>query len=372
MLEQEKPIVIIGGGVAGAAAALRAAQYDIKVLWFLGSPKSVKRSRMQWVKNIDNMIGVHPWITQKLIGRKFAKELPKETIEQIETVKLDISTREIVQNVKDRLEAHHKQYVTLFSENVTDIIKIEDGFKVSSESKTFEADYIILATGVMDQQPLLPLQDKTTGELHDSIKPILNYANHEDILYCIRCEGHLTKQHATAIIGSTESAAYVACMLHERYGNQLCILTHGEKPGWKNELNELLFAYNIKVYTHKITQIIGKPGALEGFKLADEKIVNVRYAFCMLGLHKVYNELAKGLGVKLEDKNIPDEQKHVLIDQKGETSIANFFAIGDMTRHPDASVMKQVYTSQEYAVRAVDTIDGRLRLAYRQKRFGNI
>jgi hypothetical protein len=37
-----------------------------------------------------------------------------------------------------------------------------------------------------------------------------------------------------------------------------------------------------------------------------------------------------------------------------------------MTRRPDEPVMKQIYTAQEYAVRAVDAIDARRRAAFRE------
>ena len=52
-------LVIVGGGIAGAACALRAAQNHLPAVWVRGDKKTAKRSRSQWVMNIDNMIGVH-------------------------------------------------------------------------------------------------------------------------------------------------------------------------------------------------------------------------------------------------------------------------------------------------------------------------
>lgn len=54
------------------------------------------------------------------------------------------------------------------------------------------------------------------------------------------------------------------------------------------------------------------------------------------------------------------------IDARGETTIPNLFVVGDLAQRADEPVMKQVYTSQEYAVRALDVVDSRMRRARRQ------
>lgn len=91
-----------------------------------------------------------------------------------------------------------------------------------------------------------------------------------------------------------------------------------------------------------------------------------------LGLHRVYNDLARDLGAELADAELPEGERHVLIDWKGETSVRGLFAIGDMVKRGDGEpVMKQVYTAQEYAVRAIDSIDRRMRSARRSKLLGD-
>lgn len=46
-------------------------------------------------------------------------------------------------------------------------------------------------------------------------------------------------------------------------------------------------------------------------------------------------------------------------------------AVGDMVKRRDGEpVVKQVYTAQEYAVRAVDTVDRRMRAAARSVALG--
>jgi thioredoxin reductase len=50
--------------------------------------------------------------------------------------------------------------------------------------------------------------------------------------------------------------------------------------------------------------------------------------------------------------------------------VGGLFAIGDMTRHRERPIMKQVYTAQEYAVRAVDKVDARRRQVLRRRLLG--
>jgi thioredoxin reductase len=81
----------------------------------------------------------------------------------------------------------------------------------------------------------------------------------------------------------------------------------------------------------------------------------------------VAHDLARDLGPELEDSDRPEEERHLLVDDNSETTVPGLFAIGDMTRHRDRPIMKQVYTAQEYAVRAVDRVDGRRRQAGRRR-----
>ena len=78
----------------------------------------------------------------------------------------------------------------------------------------------------------------------------------------------------------------------------------------------------------------------------------------------VHNDLAAELGCELEEGPEPRE-RHVLVDLHSETTVPGCFAVGDMTTHENGPIRKQVYTAQEYAVRALDRIDGRVRAARR-------
>lgn len=218
----------------------------------------------------------------------------------------------------------------------------------------------------MDQQPLIAKEK--SGKVLDKTVWIYPYSNEETVLYCIRCEGHLTRDHIVAVIGYSETAAQIAIMLAERYGSTCCILTNGEEPKFSDDSTKLIDHFQIKIYTDRLVDIHnedGKRGQLRGFSLEDGTTIEVNFAFVSLGLYKVYNDLARRLGVKLKESNQPEDKRRVLISHKGETSVKNFFCVGDMAIRENEPVMMQIYTVQEYAVRSVETVESRLR---REKR----
>ncbi len=107
---------------------------------------------------------------------------------------------------------------------------------------------------------------------------------------------------------------------------------------------------------------------LRGFRLEDGEEVEARFGMVAMGLHRVYHDLARQLGAELDDRDTGlDDERHVLVGEAGsETSVRGLFAVGDMTRRRgDVPSLKQIYTAQEFAVRAIQAIDRRLRVARR-------
>ena len=82
-------------------------------------------------------------------------------------------------------------------------------------------------------------------------------------------------------------------------------------------------------------------------KLIDEA---VEVAFPMLG-QIAYNELAKQVGAELSEKG------NVITNEKGESSIPNFYVAGDLRQ----GKKYQIYTAWDMAVDSVDDMDAKLR-----------
>jgi len=357
-------LIIVGGGVAGSAAALRAAQYQRRSLWIRGDKKTAKSSRGLWVHNIDNMISVHPGIMLDKVRRRLRGDEFAAAREALEDFHPAIGTRDLIENTLRRIKADYSDKIEIVDVAARSATRIDVGFEVHWDTGSATAPALVLATGAMDRQPEIMATNKS-GLVDDNIKWIYPFANQESVLYCIRCEGHLTRSDQTVVIGSSEGAAQVSLMLKERYGTLSHILTNGAKPAWSERAGRILAHYDIQVRGERITNVSGSKGDLHEISLAGGDVLPVRFAFVALGLYRVYNELARSLGAELANQDKSVEERHVFVDARGETSVPALFAVGDMTTRPDEPIMKQVYTSQEYAVRAIDTIDRRIRKASR-------
>ncbi|HXH75537.1 MAG TPA: NAD(P)/FAD-dependent oxidoreductase [Bacteriovoracaceae bacterium] len=320
------PVCVIGGGSAGTMAVLRTILNNDECLFFPGSARDKKRSRALWVRKVEN-IPAH-------FNYKRGIEEPNA-----ETLKL-ISESAFASN----LTTQKNTGVVKLQNNADGLFEITD-----SRGNLYHAQYIILCTGVMDIQP----------EIQGSIETIYDYANAQTIDYCLICDGHHVLDKKTAVIGHTNTAAWICIMLFERYGSSpFYLLTNGRAPEILPETQKILDAYKIKILTSAIKEINGedKGKVLQGFNLEDGLKVDVDICFVSLGM-LVYNELALQVGAEV------DERGFVKAPESGETSVERLFVAGDLK----ANTKKQIYTSWDTAVNAANTINQKLRTERRKK-----
>lgn len=315
-------VAIVGAGGAGQMAVLRSVLNHLEVIAFLGNPNISRASRSDWVEKVETLPGFFD-------KKNPLTEISKEVFEFIEKKK-DL-----------------RKFLTKIERAVAFIDKKEDGFEVFDGAQTYWARAVVLCTGTADVQPMI----------QTSIKPILPFAKNGDVYYCIQCEGHQTVGHEIAIIGNGEAASSTAIILKERYDcPKISILTNGKIWNDSKETNALLQKYAIQIEESEIQEILGVPGesGLRGFRLAEKEVVATKAVVCLGKI--VYNELAKQVGAEL------DAEEYVLTNSKGETSIPNFYAVGDLV----AGKKKQIYTAWDSAVDVIDEIDLRTREIKRQ------
>jgi thioredoxin reductase (NADPH) len=322
------PIAVVGGGSAGVMATMRGVLNNDETILFPGNPKHRKKFRARWVSKVENMPG-H-------LGYKRGIEDPNnESLEWLESG-----------DFKEKLHWKKNIGIDSITKNPDGIFELTD-----TNGDKYLAEHVILATGVMDVQPMID------GKMRD----FLPYANLQSIDYCIRCDGHHTLGKEIAIIGHTSETVWVGAILRERYNNpNVSILTHGKKPEFDEQAQKLIKLYHFDVYEDEIEQVLGDPrsGKLEGFSMCcGELAVQVDMAFVSLGMI-VYNDLAKQLGAELDDRGF------VIGDPKtGETNIPNLYVSGDLK----ANTKKQIYTGWDNAVDAADHINRKLRAAKRER-----
>jgi thioredoxin reductase (NADPH) len=365
-------VIVVGGGIGGSAAALRAAQHGLTVAWIRGDAETGRASRARYVFNVDNMIGVSGAIVQRKVLELLSAPEHAAAREAVARTHFHVGIPEIVDDVTRRLGADFADVATLVDEKAIAARRDGAGFAVETDrGRTFRAGAVVLSTGVMDRQPSVKLTTKS-GKVVDDIRWIYPWANAESLLYCILCEGHLVRGTKLAVFGASEAAAQVALLLHERYGVSVTLLGNGEALEAKPETRRLLEAYGLEFRGARLVEIVdgetGRKGeSLRGFRLEDGSAVEARFGMVAMGLHRVYNELARQLGAELDAADGPEGVRHVLVDDAtSETSVRGLFAVGDMSRHRGGTPsLKQIYTAQEYAVRAVQAIDRRERAARR-------
>lgn len=372
-METVYDVAIIGGGIGGSAAALRAAQHNLRAAWIRGDAATAKASRAKYVYNVDNMVGVHPSIVQKKLAALLSAPEHAEARKLVESAHLHLGTQDLVDEVVARVRAQFPN-VTLLDFAVTAAQRAGDDFVLSGAGGEVRARHVVLATGVMDRQPSVKVKTKS-GRIIDDVNWVYPYANNETLLYCVICEGHLTRESPTVVFGGSEAAAQVALMLHERYGTRVTLLTNGDPLTAGEETKRLLELYGIAVSAERVVEILDggarpRGASLRGFVLEDGTTVEARFALVTMGLHRVYNEVAVQLGAELDERDGAIELRHVLVDEaSSETSVRGLFAVGDLSRRRGASPsLKQIYTAQEFAVRALQVIDRRVRAARRAER----
>lgn len=318
-------IAVVGGGISGVMAYLRAALNMDRTLFFVGSGQTKKRARGTWIPDIENIPGFH--------GIKHPTQvITKSTLEWI--------------------EKHQHLAGQVVKDAVTSIQGSEGNFQltVEGEQKIYRARYVILATGVMDIQPTLA----------GSIKPFLPFANKGYLIYCIRCDGHRAIGSRPTVIGSRESAVQTAILLKERYRiESVTILTQGKNPDFKPESAALAARYGISVYQEEIQEILGdaKSVGLTGYRLASGRIVETNKSFILLGVVS-YNKLLVDLGGKVDPTT-----GQVLVNSEMESSVKGVFIVGDLA----FGRKLQIYTAWDEAVDAAEAINLRLRLGRRFK-----
>ena len=367
-------VIVVGGGIGGSAAALRAAQHGLTVAWIRGDAGTARGSRARYVFNVDNMIGVSGGIVQRKALELLSGPEHAAAREALARTHFHVGISEIVEDVTLRLTTDFGGLATLVDEKAVAARREDSGFVVETDrGQRILGAAVLLSTGVMDRQPSVKLTTKS-GRVVDDIRWIYPWANNESLLYCILCEGHLVRGARVAVFGASEAAAQVALFLHERYGVSVTLLGNGEALQAKEETRRLLDAYGLGFREARVVEILdGETGtkgeSLRGFRLEDGSEVEARFGMVAMGLHRVYNDLARQLGAELDATDGPEEVRHVLVDDAtSETSVRGLFAVGDMSRHRGGTPsLKQIYTAQEYAVRAVQTIDRRERAARRAR-----
>lgn len=277
-LDAPDDCIIIGAGPAGLTAAIYLARYHLSIRLFDSG-----ESRAAWIPTSHNHAGFPDGINGKDLLNRMYKQ------------------------------AH--QYGAIREEKrVTHLAKTGDHFTVGTDSGTYTARSVLLATGVINRRPAgLP------DEVHDA-------ALAAGILrYCPVCDGYEVTDKRVAVVGSGTHGTAEALFLRG-YTSDLTLVSHDKC----HELDQECIA---KLDEAGIVRVDGPCGdwKIEGQQLAlhtSRGWMTFDSVYPALGSH-IRSELAEQAGADTSEDGC------VLTDDHFETSVPGLFAAGDVVKGLD-------------------------------------
>ncbi|MFC7059500.1 NAD(P)/FAD-dependent oxidoreductase [Halovenus salina] len=264
-------VVVVGGGPAGQMAAMYSTRLGHRTAL-------VDRGggRAAMMQEVHNMVGIRE--------ETGGNELLATGKEQLQEYGCDV----------------HRDMITSCS-------SAEDGaVRLCGNGDNYEAEYVVLATGFNDVRPDPPLP-RTGRGLH----------------YCLHCDAHMFVDQSVYVMGYGESAAHVALILLN-FTDEVDLLTRGDDPEWGEDTAELIANHPVKVVREEVTGVQnGEDGWLKALEFEDGAVREYKGGFAMYGAD-YNNGLARELGCDINDDGT------VAVDDHGQTSVENVYAVGDM------------------------------------------
>jgi NADH-dependent peroxiredoxin subunit F len=277
--------IIIGGGPAGAAAAVYAARKRLRTLVI--TPDFGGQSMIS--DNIENWIG-----EINISGQELAEKLKKHMEAQKD---VEIKTEERVIEVSEGLEC-------LFE------VKTDKG-------ATYRAKTLIVASGGRRKRLKVPGEDRLDGH---------------GVAYCSTCDAPFFKDQDVAVVGSGNSALETVIDLNP-YAKKIYMLIRGDQLKGDPYMQEKLAKISqLEILKHvEVQEILGEK-SVTGLRYKDLETGN-EHELDVKGVFVAIGSVPNSDFVKnLVETNQSGE---ILVDHKtSRTSKWGIFAAGDVTNDP--------------------------------------
>ncbi len=265
--------IVIGGGVAGAAAAMYCARFNLKTLGFATLPGGL----ITTTHLVENYPGIKK-ITGPAMGQVFLEHAMETGAEY------NFST-------------------------VSKIEKKHDLFVISVGDKSFTARTVIYATG--------------TKHKHLGVKGEEEFKN-KGVSYCALCDAAFFKEKTVAVIGGGDTAAIDANILAQHCKKVYILVRKDFMRAEPTNQDRIERDPKVEIkYLTEVQEICGTD-KVSHVILQDGTQFDLDGIFVAIGWNS-NSQLAGDLGVKLNDR------KEVIINRESETNIAGFYGAGDVT-----------------------------------------
>ncbi|MBV9096206.1 MAG: thioredoxin-disulfide reductase [Streptosporangiaceae bacterium] len=276
---ESRNVIIIGSGPAGYTAALYAARAELKPLVFEGSVTA--GGALMQTTEVENF----PGFPDAIIGPELMDLMRKQA---------------------ERFGAE------LVADDVTAVDLAADPKLVRTDSETYLAKAVIIATGSAHRKLGVPGEDTLAGH---------------GVSYCATCDGFFFRGHDIAVIGGGDSAMEEALFL-TRFGKSVTVVHRRDTLRATKIMQERAFANpNIRfAWDSVVTEVLGTERVtglrIQNTKDGTEHVLPATGVFVAIG-HDPRSELFAG-------QLATDPDGYLLVDQPStRTAIEGVFACGD-------------------------------------------
>jgi thioredoxin reductase (NADPH) len=198
------------------------------------------------------------------------------------------------------------------NEGAENIVKVENGFEITTNRNKYFAKAIILTMGKKHRKLGVVGEEKFAGL---------------GVSYCATCDGIFYKDKRVIIVGGGNSSLQEAIFL-DNLGVDVTIVHRREKFRAECYLQEKVKNKNIKIILNSKVKEIRGDKSVKSVVLEDKENnqieIEVDGVFVTIGSLPTI-ELAKSLSVKLDDAN------HIITDKRQKTNIPFIYSAGDIT-----------------------------------------
>jgi thioredoxin reductase (NADPH) len=307
-LPSEQPevydVIVIGGGPAGATAAIYTARAELSTLVI---DKGITAGALGLATRIANYPGV-----------------PGE-----------IAGAELVMRMRDQAAAFGAEFV---NEKVLQVDANADPKRVWAGQTEYRARTIIVATGTMGRTNTIAGEEELVGR---------------GVSYCATCDAAFFRDQVVAVVGNNDEAADEALTL-TRFAEQVHVFSPTPKLQTTSDLESELRDHP-KVTLHlasRVREVVGE-NQVEGIKTGsegEEQTTPVSGVFIYLAGNRPVTDFLAG---QLEK----GEAGCLLVDENNQTSVPGIFAAGDV----QCGHLRQATVSTAEGVAAAVAVDRYLR-----------
>ena len=239
-LDQVYDVIVIGGGAGGLSAGIYLQRYLLSSLII-----DKGKARSFWMQELHNYVG-----------------LPPET-----------SGHTLLKQGKDHYLSLRGDWLNAYVEEVLDdgelfTVRVKVG-RQKSTYHTFQAKYIVAASGVIDYLPTL-----------ENMQNVYDYAGY-NLHVCLICDGYEMANQKVGVFGANENSLEVAFSLGW-FTPYITLFTQGlfdVSP----EFRQRFRAHGYPLVEQPIKQFLGENHQMTGVELQDGSVVDLEAGLISMG-----------------------------------------------------------------------------------------